>query len=73
MRDIADMILRGLREAAGPADADRDEMRSGRAARRRPAGDWCQTGPGDESIGRLAAGLRGAAGRGRHHGPFGKI
>ncbi|MGH3169176.1 MAG: hypothetical protein ACRDN0_25265 [Trebonia sp.] len=67
MRDIANMIMNGLRDAASPASASPadDDRWSGRARRRRPAGDWCQTDPGEDVISQLAAELRAMSGRGR--------
>jgi hypothetical protein len=69
MRDIADM-LRGLRDVAEPAQPagdDRADGWSGRAVSRTPSGDWCQTPPGEDAIGWLAAmvSARGQPG-GRH-------
>jgi hypothetical protein len=63
MRDIASIILNGLRDGAEPAESGEDGTWSGRAGRRKPAGDWCQTGPGSEAIGWLAAQLRDAVAR----------
>ncbi|HWG02420.1 MAG TPA: hypothetical protein VG164_11335 [Trebonia sp.] len=65
MRDIADMLMRGLSDPADRDapdaldDGDRADGWSGRAIRRTPAGDWCQTPPGEEAIGWLAARLSG--------------
>jgi hypothetical protein len=63
MRDIASIILNGLRDGVEPGESGGDETWSGRTGRREPAGDWCQTGPGGEAIGRLAAQLRNAPAR----------
>jgi hypothetical protein len=68
MRDIASIILNGLRDGTDPGEAGGDEPWSGRASRHAPAGDWCQTGPGGEAIGWLAAQLGDAAARDRRHG-----
>lgn len=77
MRDIADMIMSGLHDqadpdGAGPEDTGRDGGWSGHAIRCGPAGDWCQTGPGEDAIRRLAARLRGKSGHGGLGRPSGK-
>lgn len=52
MRDIAAVLLRAV--VRGLPAPEEDGPWSERAARR-PAGDWCQTPPGGDSIGRLSA------------------
>lgn len=52
MPNIAAVLLRAV--ARGLPAPEEDGPWSERAARR-PAGDWCQTPPGGDSIGRLSA------------------
>jgi len=72
MRDIEAMLFGSLPDEDSPADRRRDDQWNGRAGRPAPAGDWCQTGPGEEALGWLAARLRETGGRGRHHCSLGK-